>query len=172
MADHGDQGPEGFEKSGHDEARAIAAQVGMSGPWDTEPDRVEWRHATLPCLVVRNQFGAWCGYAAVPPGHPLHGKSHDAVDGEVSVHGGVTYGAACQGHICHVPEPGEPADVWWIGFDCGHAFDLQPWMVARMKREVPGLGRFMRMDVYRDLSYVKAEVEQLAEQLAGMARHG
>lgn len=117
-----------------DEGRAIAAQVGLNGPWDSEPNRVEWKHAGVPCLAVRNQFGAWCGYAAVPPGHPLH--------------------------------------------DCGHAFDLQPWMLARMRqlRTLDGhkygldLERFRSMDVYRDLPYVKAEVEQLAEQLAGMVQ--
>lgn len=46
------------------------------GPWQHEPDRAEWEHAGLPCLALRNRSGAWCGYAAVPPGHPLHGKGY------------------------------------------------------------------------------------------------
>src|SRR6266436_107280 len=46
------------------------------GPWDQEPDRLEWKDATtgLTCLAVRNRFGAWCGYVGVPPTHAWHGK--------------------------------------------------------------------------------------------------
>ncbi len=47
-----------------------------SGPWVNEPDRVEWSRAGLPCLMLRNRSGAWCGYVAVPPGHPLHGLAY------------------------------------------------------------------------------------------------
>src|SRR5690606_29850193 len=100
------------------------------GPWDNEPeDTVECRVAGFPCLLVRGPSGAWCGYVGVPPGHSLHGKSYgdDAVDA-LNVHGGITYGGACQvgGHICHVPAPGEPDDVWWLGFDCNHSGDVSP----------------------------------------------
>lgn len=42
------------------------------GPWQHEPDRLEFEHAGLPCLIVRNHFGALCGYVGVSPGHPLH----------------------------------------------------------------------------------------------------
>lgn len=45
-----------------------------SGPWDDEPDRLEWRdEATgLPSLVVRNvTTGSLCGYVGVHTGHPL-----------------------------------------------------------------------------------------------------
>ena len=48
------------------------------GPWQQEPDRVEFRHPGLPCLLVRHpRLGVWCGYAAVPPGHALYGKPYD-----------------------------------------------------------------------------------------------
>lgn len=31
------------------------------GPWQDEPDRVEWEHAGLPCLMVRSRdLGQWC----------------------------------------------------------------------------------------------------------------
>jgi len=123
--------------------------------WKTEPDRVEFEHAGLPCILRRGPLGAWCGYAAVPPGHPYHGKSMDDI--QVDVHGGVTYAEACQGEICHVPKPGEPDDVWWIGFDCSHAWDL-----------VPGMLRYgvSAGQIYRDRAYVTGETKRLAEQLA------
>ena len=74
-----------------------------AGEWDTEPDRLEFRHARLPCLLARGRSGAWCGYAAVGPRHPLYGQACDGV--EIDVHAGLTYSGACDGHICHVPAP-------------------------------------------------------------------
>ena len=134
------------------------------GPWQTEPDRVEWVHAGLPCLALRNRLGNWCGYAAVPPGHALHGKHYDDVD--VDAHGGLTYSDGCDGaRICHVPAPGEPADVWWFGFDCAHLGDISPGMDAYARlRGRPPL-RFTE-DSYKDLAYVQAETNSLAKQLA------
>lgn len=152
------------------EAPAIDKSTWGPGPWQSEPDRVEFQHAGLPCLMVRHDgLGHWCGYAAVPPGHPMHGKGYDDVD--VQVHGGLTYANACQGDICHVPAPGEPDNVWWFGFDCAHLWDLAPGLVAH-ERLIPALAQHadfhVREDVYRDLPYVRAQVEKLAEQLARM----
>lgn len=48
------------------------------GPWDREPDRFEWEHAGLPCMLIRGPVGSWCGYAAVVPGHPMFGKDYSA----------------------------------------------------------------------------------------------
>lgn len=33
------------------------------GPWQHEPDRVDWydEGTGLPCLMIRNAIGAWCG---------------------------------------------------------------------------------------------------------------
>jgi len=134
------------------------------GPWDDEPDRVEFEHAGLPCLMIRHpRHGNYCGYAAVPPGHPLHGKDYDTP--EVDVHGGLTYADKCQGDICHVPKPGEPEDVWWFGFDCAHGGDRAPGLEADLREAgIPRLSDYG--EVYRDLSYVRAETEKLAEQLA------
>lgn len=172
------------------------------GPWQDEPDRIEWRdEATgLPCLIVRNPGGALCGYAAVAPGHPLHGKSYGdevpelcalhterlgkplgeqpglglmiamlsgsaetpTMTSAIDVHGGVTYTDRCQagGKICHVAQPGEPEDVWWIGFDCAHAGDVTPSHRSR------GYPRFDSYESYRTVDYVRAEVTSLASQLA------
>ena len=74
------------------------------GPWQDEPDRIEFEHAGLPCLMLRSTTGGnWCGYAAVPPGHPAHGKPYQDVDADV--HGGLTYADKCRDYICHVPKP-------------------------------------------------------------------
>lgn len=142
------------------------------GPWQDEPDRVEWRCKGTPrlaCLIVRaDMTGALCGYVGVPEGHPWHGAGVGFTG--ANVHGGVTYGAPCDvgGHICHEPRLGEPADVWWIGFDCGHYYDVLPGtnaLLARVGLPWPDMG-----GTYRTVSYVRAEVESLARQAQRAAK--
>jgi hypothetical protein len=142
------------------------------GPWDAEPeDKVEFRHADLPCLLVRGPAGAWCGYVGVPPDHPLHGKratyEAECPVGNLSVHGGITYEAPCQvgGHICHVPAPGEPDDVWWLGFDCNHSGDVAPKYEGFDSRLGKPTG-WGSLHEYRTRDYARRQTEQLAEQLA------
>lgn len=61
-------------------------------------------------------------------------------------------------HICHLPEPGEPDDVWWFGFDCAHFGDCSP-----------AYDNLLRDGEYRTLEYVEHEVGALARQLAALA---
>lgn len=140
------------------------------GPWQSEPDRVDFVFAGLACLALRGSphLGHWCGYVGVPREHPLYGVPYDQTPG-LEVHGGLTYSDRCSGDICHVPAPGMPDDVWWFGFDCGHAGDLSPGM-EKFRRDViePALGRYDMREVYRELPYVRAEIEHLAAQLAAM----
>lgn len=144
-----------------------------SGPWDSEPDRIAWTDpdAGYPCLMRRSNQGSWCGYVAVPPGHTAHGWDFDALC-ELEVHGGLTYSAACLGDpgkgVCHVPAEGEPDDVWWLGFDCAHAWD-DNWMMAQ------GRCDFLKMATwrgpaysYRDVGYVRQQCSRLAQQLKAL----
>ena len=133
------------------------------GPWTSEPDHLNFEAHGLPCMLNRTNMGNWCGYVAVPPGHPAHGKGYDDVD--VHVHGGLTYAEACQGVLCHVPKPGEPDNVWWLGFDCAHLGDLVPSMNRARTTFLSGT----RGEVYRDQAYVTEQTTQLAKQLAEMA---
>lgn len=143
------------------------------GPWQTEPDRVDFVHAGLACLALRHpDFGHWCGYVGVPPGHPLHGRAYQEIEVDLSAHGGLTYSKPCSGYICHVAQPGTPENVWWLGWDFAHAFDFAPAVRAREQRMFANqpqlLGR-NPMDVYRDLPYVRANIEKVAEELAELA---
>lgn len=145
---------------------ATMARVRDLGPWRFEPNRIEFRSSGLPCLMNRNSFGAWCGYAAVPPGHPCHGLRYDAPElSEIRVHGGLTFSGGCEGHICHVPKPGEPDDVHWFGFDCSHVFDLAPSHLSFPK---PIQELLKDQSVYRSVGYVRRHVKHLAYQLACM----
>jgi hypothetical protein len=128
------------------------------GPWLAEPDRVEWRQDGFVCLMVRQpRRGHWCGYVGVEPGHVWHGAEWDRVDADV--HGGVTYAEHCAGNVCHVPEPGEPEHLYWIGFDCAHAWDVSPSNVR-----LGGIFAPSGDEAYRDEPYVRAEVMRLVEQ--------
>lgn len=146
-----------------------------AGPWDGEPDRIAWDDDVtgLQCIMLRNRMGAWCGYVAVPAGHPWHGVDQAAACAlpsgiaEPEVHGGVTYSAPSAGvvgvGICHVPKPGEPDDVWWVGFDTAHCFDVVPGLEAyRQSRGIP-VSRLLG-ETYKDRAYVEAQVVRLARQ--------
>ncbi len=162
--------------------RYVPREEWGDGPWQDEPDRVEWKTAAgLDALLHRSPMsGSWCGYVAVPPGHPMHGKEYGDEGCDLEAHGGITYSQGCDGHICHEPAPGEPDDVWWFGFDAGHAFDYSPAMEARTRKFMPphlwSAGPFVGpesesqwRDVYRDLAYMREECEDLAVQLRGKA---
>lgn len=128
------------------------------GPWVRENDRVEWRENGLPCLILRNQMGAWCGYVAVPPGHPWHGAH--PLDVPADVHGGISYCATCTARICHVPAPGESDDVWWVGFACVHASDFLPALAVL----IPPAFRSREALRYRTEQFAADQVRQLAMQ--------
>lgn len=133
------------------------------GPWNQEPDHEDFVSPEgFPCIIHRNNLGAWCGYVAVPTGHPWHGKGYSDVDADV--HGGLTYAESCNGPICHMPKPGDPDDVWWLGFDCIHSGDVSLFDVATGRRTADAWG-----GTYKTAGYVKAETLALAKQAADAA---
>jgi hypothetical protein len=148
-------------------------EAGINGPWEGEPDHQEWRYDGVPCVVNRNDHGSWCGYVAIPPGHPLYEKDVD-VDDVVEAHGGITYSEhGCMGEICHTPRPGESDYPRWVGFDCAHCMDFVPTMAllrSQLGYEETAMSMLGRFEVYRTIDYVKAETENLAQQIAALAR--
>ena len=137
------------------------------GPWDKEDDHYEWRHDGYVCLIVRGPTGALCGYVGLPPGHPWHGQKYSELD--VDVHGGLTFAGPCHGLICHEAREGESDQVWWLGFDCAHAFDRRPvteTLLRHIRAEVPTVVK-LPDEVYRKLAYVTRQVESLVKQASG-----
>jgi len=141
------------------------------GEWMDEPDHVEFRHAGFVCLIHRNGSGALCGYVGVPPGHPWHGKSdsdvHSMCD-EINVNGGLTYANECSPPLCHVPEPGEPEHLWWLGFDCGHCNDVSPSMVKWERDRGRERSSSSMGETYKTISYVRFDTKGLAELAASV----
>lgn len=137
------------------------------GPWLVEPDKVQWEDADtgVPCLAVRNlEIGQWCGYVGVAEGHPFYMNPRAAR--KVDAHGGVNFFGLCAENdkeygVCHVPAPGEPEHLFWIGFDCAHAWDYTPGMMSRLNFSA-SLTKHMQ---YRTLDYVKAVCTEMAKQV-------
>lgn len=143
------------------------------GPWDNECDKEQWpdEDTGYACLIKRNHFGALCGYVGVSRRHPWYGVDYDDIS--ASVHGGLTYSSYCQEDgpegetICHVPSPGEPDRLWWVGFDCAHSSDITPG-IPPLDRYLPDMGRggLIYQRSYRTIAYVKEECASLARQAA------
>ena len=128
--------------------------------WESEPNRRAWIAHGLECRIVRqDNLKHLCGYVGVPAGHPAFKQDYDSVeiiDPEYCPHGGLTYGSD------HAPHE-KPDGRWWLGFDCAHLGDL-----------VPGIStdRNNPENHYRNMAYVEAETEKLAEQLSLAAAKG
>ena len=122
--------------------------MGMKKEWETEPNHVEWTYAGYKCSIKRHPVMLHlCGYVTVPEGHICH--SDDARSPTIEslrVHGGVTFA-----------KNGE------IGFDCAHCDDLVPLFIAQNPL-------WMRGNTYRNITFVKAEVESLADQLKALEK--
>jgi hypothetical protein len=147
------------------------------GAWHSEPDKAQWiDEATgLDCLIVRNHSGSLCGYVGVTEGHPLFAMPYNDYENmaDFDVHGGLTFSGFCSPSndeskgICHVPAPGRPDHVWWLGFDCGHNGDIAPGFDAHIREIMPfEKSSFSEpTDVYRTFTYVVDQVQGLARQL-------
>ncbi len=143
------------------ESRDIDKSSWPPGIWHDEPDKIQWPDEATgyACLMVRHpRYGHWCGYVGVPAGHPFHGDDpleEVAPSNAVECHHGLNYGSACAGIVCHVRDAGDP-EVWWLGFDCAHFEDRSPGT------DMPPF----EWEIYRDVSYVKAECANIAAQCA------
>lgn len=161
----------------------------MKRPWFTEDNKVDFEAEGFKCAMRRGPLGSWCGYVGIPKTHPWHGKAysdkikptkdmlgprtaqdHGPIDVfcmlfsgvdpaealnitlAMRIHGGLTYASD------RVP-CGEPDGLWWFGFDCAHSGDLIPSFAEQRALHHGN-------DIYRDQSYVIAECQSLAAQLA------
>lgn len=123
------------------------------GPWQEEKeDNILFTYKGYTCLAKRNAMYTWNGYIALPPEHPWCSKDYTVIDAEV--HGGLTF----SDRIVLALKSGNLPEMWWIGFDTGHARDLSPVMSTWV---------FLPDDfvpTYKTLAYVKEQIEMLADQ--------
>ena len=114
--------------------------------WLWEPNRVEFEHAGLKCFIMRDRFLFLGGYVGLSEGHPYYRRHFKDIDAKA--HDGLTFSGRGDGER-------REKDYWWVGFTCDRPADLVP------SRPHPLSGD----EVYRDIDYVRGEVEKLAEQL-------
>lgn len=138
-----------------------------------------------------NFVGCFCGYVAVDPSHPLHGKTCDELQG-LNVHGGVTYSDSM--NVNDDADPQALDTAWCIGFDTAHGCDylVMPTTVLREKFEhmahLPFEQRIEVMldmqrknwwpkgyggiDNHKSLDFVEKQCLKLAKQLKDLDQPG
>lgn len=135
--------------------------------WQEEPPTQAWEHQGLLCAINAGSMSNFNGYVQLPEGHPwqILDLQHD--DGDIEVHGGITFG---------------PHASKWIGFDTNHAGDSwDPDTIAKAMKFLPEhiVDRWRRLQEIEGrypmtptpwgkvwtMEALKAETEHLAEQV-------
>jgi hypothetical protein len=110
----------------------------------------EFNGIEICCKIVRNGFGALCGYVCINSDNTLYGKDYNDISILIDYfpHGGLTYSDFDDGS-------------WKIGFDCSHYGDLIPQLNIESN-----LSTTSGEEIYRDLEFVKSECKNLAESVS------
>ncbi len=113
----------------------------------------EYKLYGIPCRIIRNYSGCWCGYVSLSKNHQDY-KNQDNIESIYDVHGGITFNKYwdIEGSIYN--------SYIWLGFDCAHSGDICPiksYSSYRVQNH--------NDSVYRDIHYVKTEVDKLAKQV-------
>jgi hypothetical protein len=133
------------------------------GPWKLEPDRLEFIHENLKCLILRSPSGALCGYVSVPQGHPLYENEKECFS--LECHGGVTFCNYGDKQKDFRPMTYQKNKLWWIGFDCAHAGDLCPVTEALLMKYDTTLYDSAYLQTYKDFDYVKDQIKNMVKQI-------
>lgn len=147
--------------------------------------------AGFRAVVTMSDMGHHCGYVGLPKGHPLYGVEYndpspvltmppdDEPVGKRSaitllcaipermtspevvfdVHGSLTFSGGGQYPVL--------SDLWWFGYDCGHAGDLpSPEYLQELRERYPGSPvKREGTGEFRSLEYCIDECESLARQI-------
>lgn len=154
--------------------------------------------AGFRAVVTMSDMGHRCGYVGLPKEHPLYGAeysdpspaltapSNDEPVGKrgvitllcvtpermtspelvFDVHGSLTFSGNGHGRYPVL------SDLWWFGYDCGHAGDgKSPEYLQEMCERYPGSPIMWKDDgEFRSLEYCMNECESLARQIAEKVR--
>lgn len=144
------------------------------GEWVEEFDHIRFEYMGCECIIfrvclrepfVKEEYyfgGHLCGYVKIPKSHPYQSLSYS--DMEIECHGGLTYGERHEGY--------------WIGFDCGHSFDVVPSMefTKTLDKETQELKKKFNLENspifqrhYRNVDYVIDQCVSIVDQLKNIA---
>lgn len=135
------------------------------GDWMKEPDYVQWEQKGLLCLALRDmKLGMWRGFVALPNTHKYHGKTLENILEEelfehLDVHGGISVAGKLPAKYKELNRGN-----WWMGFECALGGDLLP--LAKLDPNDPLQASVMEQQIYKDIHFVRREVNHLARQLA------
>jgi hypothetical protein len=115
--------------------------------WLEEPNKTEFEHAGVKCLILRDRIMWLGGYVGLEPGHPHFGKHFRDIEVK-GVHRGLNFSGRGDGQR-------RKEGLWWIGFYCDRPGDYVPGRLDNLKGG----------EVYRNIEYVRGEVKKLAEQM-------
>lgn len=93
------------------------------------------------CIRRHSNFGHLCGYVEVPDGLDID------ID-EIDCHGGITFNDRCDVF---------PTDGYYIGFDCLHYDDWDPFSAKQVIAEYH--------NTYKDSEFVLNEIKNIIKQL-------
>lgn len=125
---------------------AFRSALPKAGPWADEPDQAQFFHKGLLCSLFRSALtGAWNAEVQISYRHPFAHYDIEKANRRLVVH--------AHGGVCAMRTTSEHA---YLGIRFDHAGDVSP-----MSRKPVPVGA-----EYRTFSYARAQVEQLASQLA------
>lgn len=146
------------------------------GEWVEEVDYATFSYNGWECVIRRECFydgpivfgGFLCGYVKIPENYRLYTVSPDVHTYTLSkfgVHGGITYFSF----------PFWDEEILYLGFDCGHVYDITPSFnkMRCFPEEFPKefcdnlISLFNKFNAtYKNIYFVKKELELLCDQLS------
>jgi len=127
--------------------------------WQNEPDYLQGIFYNLPCFIRRHdRFLTLNGYVGLPEGHRYYNIAYELINEVIEIHGGVTF--------TNMGTHAVFGKKWWVGFDCGHPFDLIPGLYSAVcNKHLDIATKDMLGKHYRNINYVQNECIKLALQL-------
>lgn len=127
-------------------------------PWLIEPDYLNYKDRGFDCLILRGPSGSLCGYVGIPV---KHRACQQEIQNDLEVHGGITFSRRGENNSHHYLKTDSGRTIHWIGFDCAHYNDMIPQLSDLLGRA---------NGIYRDIPFVKKEIERLVDQLIVLRR--
>lgn len=107
-------------------------------------------------IIRQQELGHLCGYIQIPKDHPIYRKELDEIKAiipePIPAHGGLNFSR-------YNPEDG----LFWIGFDCGHADDLSPYLERLLVRGNPERFTITPNRRYRTMEYVSENLMDVVD---------
>lgn len=131
----------------------------MTKPYQEE--RFEYKG--YPCVILFIPLGHRCGYVGLPTTSKFYCKNYGSIP--VICHGGLTYGKTrLYGQL--------DKSIYWIGFDCAHAFDgkdldkTMEYFEDMPRQELDFVKMLASLgDEVRTQEYVHKQCESIVEQI-------